>query len=684
MAYVRPIEEEDKEKEAGAAIPVAEQPGGPVSGGAVAQAPAPAQEAQTKGYTDVRSYLSANRPQAGQLADVYAGRIEKEAGDIRSQIGQAQEQFGQKVEEGTGGAAWGTGAQSVIRQAIQDPTRFTSIQPQLENWQKIYNAQYAGPSGLQDIEGYQDIAGKVSSAGKFSESLQTPEGRKEMFYRYGLRPTPGNVSLNEMLISGTPEAMQRIQTAGAGLGEIPEYMKGIEATAKEQAAARQQALDEARTAAREALTGEVSGLEKSLQERLQQATTGAQEEMQVLADIIRSGGQLTEGTPGYARAGMTPAQWNNIRKLEGILTDYLYDTRRDPSRGMANIDPSIIERGDLVPGQPWAYGEYDPNWRPIDLTQYMATPPGMNEGAYSIGNLATPEEYTREAALEQLAGEQIPLLFETDRPQAGSGLTTAARFDPNAAYKALYEKLAAEDARTLQEHQEKFGSFSPNRIDWKQYDTTKQTPLIQALARQAGRGKLTPEQQNLVDVMTGKVPTLAGWGPNERAPEFKKLFESVWNPEQQLQGDQWTEPTQPVMPEPVPPSASDRLEYIRNPETGQNELMWKDPQGYWKQAPQEFKYTKGGQPSGPGDFDKVEQFDYLTGTYKEIPEPEGGWRSGGRRNGVNVPGNIPGVVYAFGMPSQPQQPQQIDQKTLEDYLKQFRGNYTPETVGIQG
>lgn len=221
--------------------------------------------------------------------------------------------------------------------------------------------------------------------------------------------------------------------------------------------------------------------------------------------------------------------------------------------------------------------------------------------------------------------------------------------------------MSAKDLQTIEEYGGKSG-FMP---DLRMYSRTPEsTKDFEGVLRsfQRNRGKLNPKQQGWLDVMEGKRPS-----------PFAPIDETGWITDYQGPGMKLDETFTP----PKPPAGGDkkdfdRLQVIQTPEGGK--MKWYDESGKWVEAPQEFKYLKGGKEGNMTDFDTVQQFDYQTGTWKDVPAPEGGWRPGGydEEAGVNVGGNIPGMVHMFGQPKA-----KPKQQSVEDYLKQYSQQGTP-------
>ena len=634
MAYVRPLEEEEDEAQPGEQIQVAEQPGGPVSGGTVpSQANAPMQQTQaSKGYTDVRSYLDANRPQASQMADVYAGRIGEEGTKIKGKAEGIQKQFGEQVQAGSINQPQAA-IDRTIQGATSNPASWNQLQENKDAWNKIYGGQYTGPQGLSDVQGFRDIQGQAEEASKYGESLQTEAGRKGMFTRYGERPTAGNVALDQMLLSQTPEAMGKISAAGQQVGSLGQYLKGLESPASEQAAAAKARTEAAAKQAETSLQGAISGLGTGLDERVSGLQGSGQKEIDALREMINNRGRMAQGMPGFETAGIDPQQWEDMKALEN---QYISEQTR------------LGEGYQSMPGN-----------QAFDLSGYINQ--GMTpEAAYNRGNVATEDEYAREAALEELAGYDIPMLWESDRAKAGTAPQSLAQFDANKAYQDMLGTLKGSDQRLLGQYGSPSLGMSTQR---------EQQGKIEAIVRafQRNPDSLNPQQKQFLDVMTGvtQSPFTSG--------QADFLRNNPYIPKENL-GDPWAPPEQPKPGQ----TDFDRLQVIQTPEGGQ--MKWHDGQN-WVDAPEEFKYLKGGQPGSAEDFDTVQQFDYQTGEWKEVPVPEGGWKKGGSEGGVNTGGNVPGRVYASGVPPRPpQQPQfhqGIDQQSLQEYLNKLKQQGTP-------
>jgi hypothetical protein len=564
MAYVLPIEDEEEDKKAEGEEISKQASGGPAAGEPVsAGGEAPSQKTPTTtGYTDVRSYLEANRPQATALGQTYAQRIGSEEAGFRGKIGETEQQFGTKV-----GESKISYDEPFVQQTISGAGK--GWEPdQLEKFTKLRQAEYGGPQSLYDVENYSKLASDISGASQFGKGIETGDTLNEMFYRYGTRPTAGNVALDKMLLMGTPEARAAITEQGQKLGTLKDYLGEREKSAQEQATSAKEETAATRAATQSALQQGITGFETGLGEKVTQQRQGAAAQEAALRDFLLN--YQNQSLRDKALQGQLPLE-------EGLPTSGYYN--------LANVLEMLNKSYGASPAMSGYY-------KTIGTPETMINTP----------NVATAEDYAREAALGELAGYDLPILWESDKAMAGTAPKDLAKFDIQRAYTEQLADLRKRDREYITTAKPNVDYGIPYEL-LKKNDPEKYKKYFESYERMARNYDiLTPLQKQFVDIMQGKEVPGSPWNvtqPLPKPPEIPKGIEQELAP--------WTE--------------GPRTKWIEDP-TGtlpmSERYKWWDGK-QWIKAPPEFKYTKNGEPSSPFDADRIQKFDYNTGKYGDIP-----------------------------------------------------------------
>lgn len=365
MAYIQQQlddEERKRQQEQGAGAPIADQAGAPASGGTVA--PNTENKETTGGgggakrFTDVRSFLEANRPQAQELAQRVGQNIKSEAETAQKEIQSTGEKFKSQVEQG---AVRKAPVEGLIQQAGTRPEDIVKDKSSVETLAKVRDAQFTGPRTLKGTADYATAQQRAQEAQRKAGLAETQSGREELLGLTG-RPSSGGLMLDQLLLSQTPEARAALQEAGKSAAGLGQQLETTAAGAEDFA---RQAEEE--TMATKNLFGETLGkakssFQKQLDERLNQ---------------LRS--QATE----------------RAAKAQQAVTAGSLDSQALQDLGIGAEDLKAIQQAQKDLKSDYGFEQ--------DLANYL-----QQQGAnFNVNQAATGEDLARQRALEEIAGEKF-------------------------------------------------------------------------------------------------------------------------------------------------------------------------------------------------------------------------------------------------------------------------------------
>ena len=294
MAY---IQQDDEEQQAQAQEPP--QPGAPVqttpgptgapAGGAVppsasggAKVSAPAKGGG--GFADISKYLQKNKPGAVQVAQRVAGGVAQTGQQAKSALSQGQNQFNQQVQANTVGTN-----EDLVNQAIANPSQVAGDQSKLQEFTKLRDATYQGPTSLQ---GQQDYAG-INQA---FQKVKTEAGRQELLAQgqQGKRASAGGRALDQALIQTDKGAKNILSQTQQQYGNLDERLTTANQAASARAAEAQAATAQTRNQTRAALEGAQGKFQQGLTSKLADETQA----VQALKQALESGNLTAEQATG--------------------------------------------------------------------------------------------------------------------------------------------------------------------------------------------------------------------------------------------------------------------------------------------------------------------------------------------------------------------------------------------------
>lgn len=234
----------------------------------------PGQEASGKSqkgsgqYTNIQTYLDANKSQAGEMGSQVANKITSTGQEARDQIGTASQDFSKQVDQGTikdlGRAQ--ADASGIVDQAKSQAYNQKLSDDQMNRFKEVSTAQYKGPQDFESANVYQPTNEKVQKTQSYAQMSDSEPGRYQLLNEVFARPdyTAGQKNLDNLLISGDSGTKQKLMDARTAVGDVGGLFSKAQADARAQAQARTGEIDAVRSAAlgdftskRDARSGEV-------------------------------------------------------------------------------------------------------------------------------------------------------------------------------------------------------------------------------------------------------------------------------------------------------------------------------------------------------------------------------------------------------------------------------------------
>lgn len=398
MAFLPEIDEDEEDAQQPGdqgPIPSMAGTGGPSSPGAGSGGPTPG-ATPTAPWQNIGTYLAANAPQAQNTANTLAGNLNTQYQGIQDQAAQAKTSFLDQVNQGAV-----SGNEDLFNRAKASPSDFVKNQSDVDEFQRIFNAQYGGPNTFGETDDYSKLQGKIGE-GKSKAALagQGESGINTLLRDTTKNMTPGMASLDTLLLQQDPESFKTIKTAADQFNGLDDFLSGTQSELDAAAMAAKTGTEGARKGIQDSFLGE-GGVVPTFQTGLQDRFAGTQKKY---ADQI---GALNNLTPGTALSqesldllGISPESWNNISKYAQISGD-------DPRSYLTSINPGV------------------------DVSR---------------ANFSSADDYATEAALEQLTGQTFGTLDPNDLAKAGTAPGKPFTFDTGAEqgqYKAAVGKMAS-------------------------------------------------------------------------------------------------------------------------------------------------------------------------------------------------------------------------------------------------
>ncbi len=373
MAYILNDDEEQKKREQEQGIPVSGTQTGSLQG---TEKPVENTAKPNSAFVDVASYLNANKPQALETAGRVAGKLDTERNTLSSSIRDTSNQYGQKIDTGTIRPDT-----DLVERAATNPTDFIKNSADFDKFKHQRDAQYTGPGSFSESQDYANLSNSVKTAQEKAKGIDTQAGRKSYLYEIGNNPTAGVVSLDDLLIGQDPNARQKLTQSAEQFNTLAPSLESETKNLSDKLANARAQTEQAKTGVQNRFLGEngvVPAFDKDLQGRVSDERSKALNKQKDYQDLIKAGKPLTDEQ--YASLGITGTDWNSLQNNRAWLnTDW--KTNFDVSPYLTNRNPDV------------------------EITK---------------GNVASSDDYAKEAAFQKLLGNDLPILNDNDSNIAGT------------------------------------------------------------------------------------------------------------------------------------------------------------------------------------------------------------------------------------------------------------------------
>ena len=393
-------DQQDKNTSQGAPTPSAPTVGGP-QGGAVATpgSPGNASAPTNSGrFTNLNKYINANKDfgaAQGGLAGQIAGNINQQADAAKSDIGNLQGVFNQQAQAGSSSFS----NPNITSQALSDPTQFVQNPANIAAFQAQQNASYTGPQNLQALSDSGKTLGQIQDVQTKGQQAQNESGRfnllRSMFGNNNY--SQGQQNLDNAFLQSTPGSAKQLQATKQAGSELSNIWNN---------ASNKAAASGAQSAAQAAQIGQQS------RDALLNSTTGTAN------DLTGRYKTFTDQAKAYNQAA---------------TSDIGDDKLSADTLAMFGLKPTRVEGGRNVAGDKL----YD-----VNLNSYV------NQGvAPTMSQFASPQDYAKYAALQQLGGQFGYNLNQNEAGTGGTGRMTVDTAGLAAALKAkdtAYQKQVSD------------------------------------------------------------------------------------------------------------------------------------------------------------------------------------------------------------------------------------------------
>lgn len=354
-------------------------------------------------FVGIQQYLAQNKPQSAKLAEDVGTYVQGQGETAKSALSQGQSDFEKAVDESTVGFN-----EDLFKQAKENPQQVAADAAKKAEFQKMRDAQYKGPASLEDSDYYQPINMAIQNALGTADLTKSSEGRSQLLADIQKekkeRVSRGAANLDAALLSASPDSRTILQGARENIAPLQEQMKAVSEAENMKAQKAAQQTTAAQKAIQEAFSGDNSvqkQLEQGIRGRATQAQSQLGSETKAVIDALKRGDRNVSD-----------------RQLELLGID------RNQYLGLLNDRDYLASIGRLSSNNL------------NDLSQFATaqTP----EALINPQNVATPEEYARYAALNDLMGTSYGFL--TDPTQANKANYDSVDFNYSATPNAIADR----------------------------------------------------------------------------------------------------------------------------------------------------------------------------------------------------------------------------------------------------
>ena len=242
----------DEEQAKANALNVSGPSGTATPGAQTTSAPKPVKNSGS--WTNLNSYLDANKDSAQQMGNTVATKISDQGTKTAGLITDSKNDFTSKADAGTISNLSGAkdDATSIVGAAKGNVAGNQITSDQINRFKDISNAAYKGPADLSGSDYYATAAENLTKANNYKNSATTDEGRFGLLEEFFARPTysQGQKNLDNLLIQGNSDAKNAIQGSAQGLAGLQTAFDDANNYATNLAAGRTSASNDANAFAR--------------------------------------------------------------------------------------------------------------------------------------------------------------------------------------------------------------------------------------------------------------------------------------------------------------------------------------------------------------------------------------------------------------------------------------------------
>lgn len=218
----------------------------------------PGQEASGKSqknsgqYTNIQTYLDANKQQASQMGTQVADKIKSTGQEARDQIQTATQDFSKQVDQGTikNLDTARNEAKGIVDQAKSQAYTQKLSDDQMNRFKEVSTAQYKGPQDFESAGLYQPTNQKVQKTAQYSQMSDSEPGRYQLLNEVFARPdySAGQKNLDNLLIQNDSGTKQKLADARTAVADVGGAFNQAQADARSLAAQRGQQINDVRNA----------------------------------------------------------------------------------------------------------------------------------------------------------------------------------------------------------------------------------------------------------------------------------------------------------------------------------------------------------------------------------------------------------------------------------------------------
>jgi hypothetical protein len=336
-------------------------------------------------YTNLQSYLNANKEQGQKLVTDTVTKIEDSAKAAQQGVQSASNAFNTAVQ-----GSVVKGNDSLLDEAVNDSVNFVKDANKVYQLNTIKNAEYKGPKDLLELDDGINAQKQVQKAQGELEQGTSEAGRYGLINSYFSRPqySQGQQKLDQLLLQNTEG------TAGT-FDKLKDQYKGLGTD-----------LDNAVTSARA-------------------ASEKGKADTQTARNAVTS--KLGQAT-GDFETGLN-ARVAEVNKAQDDSYKSLFADLEDGIPSSNNIDALGLRTNDKL----WKVNINSPEY--VNKAQ-----------SADVSSVATADDYAKYSALAQLAGVDPTLLSDANISRAGTASSTGYSVNKEALRQALTQQQAAYEA----------------------------------------------------------------------------------------------------------------------------------------------------------------------------------------------------------------------------------------------